>query len=103
MHIVLQGTGMERRWTFRTTANGRYLYYTDEPRASRAARAKVFLTRVWDRHKAQEVSAMRDVVPVEPGPGTTTMILAYLRQSLAGPAGSKLLHDAATGKSWPLA
>lgn len=85
------------------TADGRYLYYTDAPRWGRKAGARVFLTRVWDRHKGQEVFSMRDVIPVETGPGTTTMVLAYLRQSLAGPAGSKLLHDAASGKSWPLA
>ena len=82
------------------TSDGRYLYYMDvkydflpEGRGQREV-----LTRIWDRTKGREVGIVADVLPIGPGPGKSTMVVAKGRR------GSKqmFLHDAATGDSHPL-
>lgn len=91
---------MKKRWVFRSTVNGRYMYYTDARRGRHRDKAGALVTRVWDRLRGEELFSLEDVVPIEPGPGVTTMLLAFAGRGLARRAGSRLLHDAASGKSW---
>jgi hypothetical protein len=85
----------ETQWT----ANGRYLYYVDveevpaEGEADRRTLRSV--TRIWDRQAGKPAGTVSDALPVGPGPGQL-MVLAKRR------AGGFLLHDAASGKEFPL-
>ena len=91
---------MKKQWVFRSTVNGRYMYYTDARRGHHRSKTGELVTRVWDRFRGEELCSIDNVVPVEPGPGVTTMLLAFAGRGLARRAGSRLLHDAASGKSW---
>ena len=80
------------------TSDGRYLYYLDVKYEERRGRRKRRpITRIWDRTKGQEAGIVGDVVPVGPGPGESTMVVAkdFAR-------GQMSLHDAATGGWHPL-
>lgn len=89
---------IETQWT----ADGRYLYYSDieeipgkgdRPTYSRVA-------RIWDKKTGKPAAAIKDAVPVGPGPGPSMMILS--KRTAGGPGGFSL-HDAATGKEHILA
>jgi len=77
------------------TVDGRYLYYTDR----RNDKHKRRYTRVWDRWTGREAAVVTGTIPIGPGPTKTTMVL--FDRFARGPDRVRL-HDAATGKSWPL-
>jgi len=93
-----RNTGLDD-WEPQWTANGRYLYYMDvdevpaEGEADRLTYRSV--TRIWDRQAGKLAGTVSDAQPVGPGPGQL-MVLAK-RSS-----GGFLLHDAASGKEYPL-
>ena len=80
------------------TADGRYLYYADVKLEMIDGRQeRKYLTRIWDRTKGREAGIVPDVVPIGPGPGKSTMVVAKDRGR-----GQMSLHDAATGDSHTL-
>ena len=80
------------------TTNGRYLYYADVKLEMIDGRQeRKYLTRIWDRTKGREAGIVPDVVPIGPGPGKSTMVVAKDRGR-----GQMSLHDAATGDSHTL-
>jgi len=89
---------LETQWT----ADGRYLYYVDvdEVPAKGEAGHPTYrsVTRIWDRQAGKLAGMVSDTVPVGPGPGQL-MVLA--KRTKAG-SGGFLLHDAASGKEYPL-
>ena len=91
---------LETQWT----SDGRYLYYVDgeegvvEGQADRPTYRSV--TRIWDRRASKPAGTIPDVMPLGPGPGASTMVLSG---GLARDAsGGFILHDAATGKDYPI-
>ena len=79
------------------TAGGRYLYYNDVEVPDDAPRgARKYLVRIWDRTENKEAGIIEKAIPIGPGPGKTTMVLA-LREDR-----SVVLHDATTGKKFVL-
>ena len=90
---------LETQWT----SNGRYLYYVDvdevaaEGQADRPTYRSV--TRVWDRQANKPAGTIRDTTPLGPGPGESTMVLAERPRDASG---GFILHDAATGKDYPI-
>ena len=93
---------MKAPWIFRLTTNKRYLYYTDNRSTRRQKEGDSFVTRVWDRIAGREVVAMPSVIPVDPGPGDSTMVLALADDGRHRPKERSLLHDASSGKLWAL-
>jgi hypothetical protein len=89
-------------WETQWTANGRYLYYVDvdEVPAEGEADHPTYrsVTRIWDRQAGKLAGMVSDVMPVGPGPGQL-MVLAKRNQNGSG---GFLLHDAASGKEYPL-
>ena len=80
------------------TSDGRYLYYMDVKYDMQGERReRKLLTRIWDRTKGREAGIVVDVVPIGPGPGKSTMVVAKDR----GRA-QMFLHDAATSASHSL-
>ena len=80
------------------TRDGRYLYYADiKSDMQGEQQERKYLTRVWDRTKSREAGIVGEVVPIGPGPGKTTMVVAEDRGR-----GRISLHDAATGAAHPL-
>jgi len=96
----------EPQWT----PDGRYLYYYDvEPfMVDTVEGPKERLrecSRIWDRIAGKPVWFIRETRPIGPGPTRTTMVLAH--RPIVAPQGEVrpggfLLHDAPTGKQWPL-
>lgn len=90
-------------WETQWTADGRYLYYGDveeiaaEEQSGRPSYR--YVTRIWDKQAGQLAGAVRDAVPVGPGPGPSLMVLAKHTQN---PSGGFLLHDASRGTELPL-
>jgi len=90
-------------WETQWTPNGRYLYYRDveEVAADEPANGPRYrdVARIWDRQVGKLLGTMEDAVPVGPGPGRSLMVLA--KRTRDG-SGGFMLHDAATGKKYPL-
>ncbi len=90
-------------WETQWTSDGRYLYYYDcEEIATEAGQGQASLriaTRVWDAKSAKQAGMIRDAIPVGPGPGGATMVLA---KRAVGDSGGILLHSAADGKEYVL-
>ena len=80
------------------TSDGRYLYYADvKYEMIDGKRERKVITRIWDRTKSREAGIVPDVVPIGPGPGKGTMVVAKspgLKQMF--------LHDAGSGASHSL-
>ena len=57
------------------------------------------MTRVWDRQAGKSAGTIPDTTPLGPGPGASTMVLAKRSQDASG---GFILHDAATGKDYPI-
>jgi hypothetical protein len=89
----------ETQWT----SDGRYLYYLDvaeAPVEGQPDRPKYStVTRIWDRQAGKLSGKILDAVPVGPGPGRSLMMLAKRTQNGSG---GFLLHNARTGKEYPL-
>ncbi len=86
------------------TGDGRYLYYVDmkDDAAGGPDNPKTKpITRIWDRKTNKEGGIVDSAIPIGPGPGKTTMVLGKPLKGVMTPKGY-ILHDAATGKSWPL-
>ena len=81
----------------RWTADGRYLCYFDISATTTApAGARQSCMRIWDRTANKEAGTVEGAIPVGPGPGATTMVLAVDNgKSLA-------LYDVATSKQYSL-
>ena len=94
---------MKHPWVYRSTANARYLYYTDMRLKPTSKSENALITRVWDRRASKEVCVMENLVPVSPGPGQTTMILTKSRKGQHHLNGGTILHDAASGRVYMLA
>jgi hypothetical protein len=102
-------------WECQWTADGRYLYYCD------LFETGVWGTRVWDREEKGDrtllpvgpegashkrvlspfSSDIESAVPLGPGPTPTSVVLAKLR-NFVDPSAGFVLHDASTGKTFPL-
>ncbi|MCY2931063.1 MAG: hypothetical protein NTV86_16565 [Planctomycetota bacterium] len=95
--------GQLENWETQWTPDGRYLYYADLAEAAPAAPANRAtyrsVTRVWDRQAGKAAGEIADALPVGPGPGRSQMVLARRTQDNSG---GFLLHDAATGREYPL-
>ena len=95
--------GLLDDWETQWTPNGRYLYYRDVEEVAvdgGADRPRLRdVTRIWDRQTGKLLGTMEDAVPVGPGPGRSRMVLA--RRTRDG-SGGFMLHDAATGKEYPV-
>ena len=89
-------------WETQWTPDGRYLYYIDCDQAAADGQADPALrsvTRIWDRQAGKPAGEVRDAMPVGPGPGPSLMVLAKRTRNASG---GFLLHDAASGKEYPL-
>jgi hypothetical protein len=89
-------------WETQWTADGRYLYYWDVEETVADGQADPTLrdvTRIWDRQAGKPAGEVRDAIPVGPGPGPSLMVLA---KRTGNDSGGFLLHDAASGKQYPL-
>jgi len=80
----------------RWTSGGRYLYYRDNTLDPLA-----HFARVYDRETGKSVARLADAIPIGPGPTPTTMVVG--KRHSGGAVRELLLHDAASGKLWPLA
>jgi hypothetical protein len=75
------------------TTDGRYIYFADGG------------TKVWDREDKSRLAKVATGYPIGPGPTPTSMVIKLMPQPVPDAADAKpniLLHDAATGQSWPL-
>jgi len=84
------------------TADGRYFYYVvrdrhfgkrtiETPREKKES-------RIWDQTKARSLPTIHNMLPVGPGPTSTTMVLTpYPKRDKV------MIHDAAEGKTWTVA
>jgi len=91
-------------WETQWTMDGGYLYYydvrevtTEAPSGSRKPTRPV--ARIWDRARNKAAGRIFDAIPVGAGPTPTTMVLA---KSTRGGSGGVLLHDAKSGREYPL-
>ena len=91
---------LETQWTM----DGGYLYYYDvrevtaeAPSGSRKPTRPV--ARIWDRVRNKAAGRVFDAIPVGAGPTPTTMVLA---KAARGGSGGVLLHDAKSGREYPL-
>ena len=89
-------------WETQWTSDGRYLYYYDVEEETGEGQDRPSLravTRVWDAKSGSQAATIRDAIPVGPGPGAATMVLA---KRTLGDSGGILIHDAASGKEYIL-
>ncbi len=101
---INQRNSMLDDWETQWTPDGRCLYYVDvreveeqTPEGPRKRTKEV--SRLWDRTAGKEAGLVGGAVPLGPGPTPTSVVLA--KWSEAGYRGL-LLHDAASGKAYPL-
>jgi len=96
---------IETQWT----PDGRYLYYHDvEPFMRDTVEGPKErlrqLSRIWDRIAGKPANVVKETRPVGPGPAPSTMVLAVRTNPEPGEErpGGFFLHDARTGKQYPL-
>ncbi len=83
------------------TADGRYLYFVDVAEDKVKGESSLQTgTRIYDAKADKEVAMLADTIPVGPGPGGSSMILANLSREQESPR--ILLSHAPTAKVWPV-